>query len=184
MQSELIHYTFSLQTDNKKKYLLMQRLLLVITGALSTFSIIFSWSDKLSLYFSFTLIIGIAVMLAIKKMHSVFLGKAHFLEKMLGLCFGISWVAASGYSTGLIVLTLTLLFSLATADTVIQLGDKIIIKTGLIKRTYAWMELDQVILKDGLLTIDFKTNQLLQHPVGQDAAIDELAFNTFCRENL
>jgi hypothetical protein len=184
MQSKLFLYTFTLQTDNKKKYLLMQRLLLVIIGTLATFSIIFSWPDKKRFIFLCALIFGIAGLFAIKKMYPLFLGKAHFLEKIVGLCFGISWIAVSGYSTGLIILTLTLLFNLATADTVIKIGEKIIIKTGLIKRTYSWMELEQVILKDGLLTIDFKTNQLLQHPVGQDEAIDELAFNTFCRGNL
>ncbi len=162
----------------------MQRLLLIINGTLATFSFIYLWPDKKRFIFLCALIFGIAVLLAIKRMYPIFLGKAHFLEKTLGLCFGISWIALSGYSAGLIILTLTLLFSLATADTVIKIGEKITIKTGLIKRTYSWMELEQVILKDGLLTIDFKTNQLLQHPVGQDGAIDELAFNSFCRGNL
>lgn len=162
----------------------MQRLLLLINLALILFSFISSWLDIKRSTFLSVFFVAAAFLLIFNKRNRAFFTNDYSIEKIMGLSFGISWIGAGVYSIGIIALFLTFLFSIATADTIIQIGDKIIIKTGLIKRTYSWMELDQVILKDGLLTIDFKTNQLLQHPVGQDAAIDELAFNTFCRENL
>ena len=53
------------------------------------------------------------------------------------------------------------------------------------KKTYYWNDLNNVVLKDGLLTIDFKTNKLLQRFVNDavDNKVEE-EFNTFCKECL
>lgn len=51
--------------------------------------------------------------------------------------------------------------------------------------TYSWKEPDNVILKDGLITIDLKSNKLIQAEIadGKEAK-DEEAFNRFCNEQL
>lgn len=53
----------------------------------------------------------------------------------------------------------------------------------LFKKKYAWSELDNVMLKDGLLTIDFKNNWLFQKEIdsGENEATEE-EFNTWCRK--
>ncbi len=53
------------------------------------------------------------------------------------------------------------------------------------KRTIKWIELDNIILKDGLLTIDFKNNHLLQSEIDASTnEIDETAFNRYCEQQL
>ncbi len=48
-----------------------------------------------------------------------------------------------------------------------------------------WSELNQVILKDGLLTIDFKSNRLIQQMIADTkTAEEEKEFNDFCRQQL
>ncbi len=50
-----------------------------------------------------------------------------------------------------------------------------------------WMELNNLILKDHLLTIDFKSNKLVQAEIKsdeKDVVIDEKDFNDFCRQQL
>jgi len=53
----------------------------------------------------------------------------------------------------------------------------------LIKKKYPWSDFNNVMLKDGLLTLDFKDNRLIQKEAieedGPDADEDE--FNAFCR---
>lgn len=52
-------------------------------------------------------------------------------------------------------------------------------------KTWAWQELDNVILKDGLLTIDIKPNKLLQAEIADgNEDEDEGKFNRFCKEQL
>lgn len=48
-----------------------------------------------------------------------------------------------------------------------------------------WADLNNLILKDGLLTIDFKNNKLIQQPIDEaSGTVDETAFNEFCRLQL
>jgi hypothetical protein len=54
---------------------------------------------------------------------------------------------------------------------------------------YKWSDLDNVVLKDNILTLDFKNNKLLQaelHPslYYGTKPLNEEAFNTFAREHL
>lgn len=50
------------------------------------------------------------------------------------------------------------------------------------EKFFHWEEVSQAILKDGILTIDLKNNQLLQFSLGQQViqSLDENAFNRFC----
>ena len=51
--------------------------------------------------------------------------------------------------------------------------------------SYPWVKMDNVILKDNLLTVDFKTNKLLQTEIAAgNEAVDEKIFNVFCSEQL
>ena len=64
--------------------------------------------------------------------------------------------------------------------------DRIVINS-LIKRRYAWSDFTNIVLKDGLLTLDFKNNRLLQKEVADDEDeddADEEEFNTYCRERV
>ena len=70
---------------------------------------------------------------------------------------------------------------------------KLIVKVGVSGITYPslgekkvkWDELNNVILKDGLLTIDLRNNQLFQHLVANaETDINEKDFNEFCRNHL
>lgn len=51
--------------------------------------------------------------------------------------------------------------------------------------TFPWMEMDNVILKDNLLTIDFKTNKIIQVEILENSTmVDETEFNLFCKEQM
>lgn len=50
---------------------------------------------------------------------------------------------------------------------------------------YPWQQLDNVILKDNLLTIDFISNKIIQTEIAEsDETVDEPAFNDFCFEQI
>jgi hypothetical protein len=64
--------------------------------------------------------------------------------------------------------------------------DRVVINS-LIKRRFDWGMFNNVILKDGLLTLDFKDNRLLQREVADDEEeddADEEEFNAYCRSRL
>jgi hypothetical protein len=55
----------------------------------------------------------------------------------------------------------------------------------LFKKRYSWTQLNNVILKDGLLTVDFTDNRIFQKEVneGESEATEE-EFNAWCRQQL
>jgi hypothetical protein len=64
--------------------------------------------------------------------------------------------------------------------------DRIVINN-VVRQGYYWSAFNNVILKDGLLTLDFKNNRLLQKEVADDDEeddADEEEFNSFCRSRL
>ena len=63
--------------------------------------------------------------------------------------------------------------------------ENIIITKSLFKNTYSWAAVQHAILKDNLLSIDFKNNHLLQVEIAAATIpIDEKIFNQFCYQQL
>ncbi len=64
-------------------------------------------------------------------------------------------------------------------------NDKIILKGPFLNRKYGWDSLDNVIVRDGLLTLDYKTNKFIQEEIDNDKSkLDALAFNAYCNKML
>jgi len=64
--------------------------------------------------------------------------------------------------------------------------DRVVINT-LVRQRHDWSDFNNVLLKDGLLTLDFKNNRLLQKEVADDEDeddADEDEFNAYCRDRL
>ncbi len=59
-------------------------------------------------------------------------------------------------------------------------AESVKVKKTLYSKVYKWQELNNVILKDDLLTLDFKNNKLLQLGVEEKENFDIVKFNEFC----
>jgi hypothetical protein len=91
--------------------------------------------------------------------------------------WGLYWLAGLNVVFYLLYIYATRKFE------VIILRDKIIFPS-FSKRNIPWTELQNIIMKDGILTIDFKNNSILQNEVEGDDYFKEKEFNAFCREQL
>ncbi len=58
--------------------------------------------------------------------------------------------------------------------------------TGILKTiVYPWIKMDNVVLKDNLLTIDFKSNKIIQSEIAEGTeTVDEKNFNLFCMQQM
>lgn len=84
---------------------------------------------------------------------------------------------------GIAVLLLALLERPAKLPLEIGFSDDRIVINTLFKKRYDWQDFNNIILKDGLLTLDFKNNKLLQKQTLDDDEddADEDEFNAYCR---
>jgi hypothetical protein len=103
------------------------------------------------------------------------------------LICALVWLAMP-YGQWLFFVFLLLTFLEYQAKYPLEIGfspDKVVINS-LLRKTFPWSSFNNVLLKDGLLTLDFKNNRLLQKEVDEDEEgdADEEEFNDYCREML
>ncbi len=93
------------------------------------------------------------------------------------------WVFTGYWPVGVIMLSLFVLYLVSKRKLTVSVGPDKIIYPAFPKRTIVWNELNNVILKDGLLTIDFKNDKLIQAVI-INTETNEKDFNDFCNRQL
>ncbi len=102
---------------------------------------------------------------------------AEYLVAMAWWKLGYGWLA-------LLFFVLGMLYLGAKRKLQVSVFKEYIIYPSLPNKKIEWQELNSVILKDGLLTIDFKNNKLIQQVIDENNNTDEAAFNAFCRQQI
>lgn len=96
-----------------------------------------------------------------------------------------AWMKEGFWPFTILLLFVIILDILAHRKMVVELTEKKISIPYVLQKKMKWDEIENVVFKDGLLTIDFKNNRLFQHPVlNSDEDINEETFNAFCRQQL
>jgi hypothetical protein len=103
------------------------------------------------------------------------------------LLSAVGWLAMP-YGQWLSVFFVLLAFLEYQAKYPLEIGfspDRIVINS-LFKKKFGWSAFSNIMLKDGLLTMDFKNNRLIQREVDEeeDGDAEEEEFNDYCREML
>lgn len=91
------------------------------------------------------------------------------------------------YGQWLIFVFVLLAFLEYQAKLPLEIGfsGKEIVFNSLFRKRYAWKEIDNVLLKDGLLTLDFTSNKLFQRLIDEgESEASEQEFNDWCRIQL
>jgi len=95
------------------------------------------------------------------------------------------WVASFAWFPAIVLLIVIIFanFVLIRKSKAIFSTENIIIERSLFKITYKWPEIENAVLKDHLLSIDFKNNRLIQIEIAPESYdTDETSFNQFCRQ--
>lgn len=167
-----------LQSERKQAYSWISYLLLLLNIISFTF-LSFANAKNWLLLPVFALIVLLLLKLSGKKINSKNLFSIAFIIS------AISWAVSRFYIFAILQLLFMLLEWYSHQKRMITVSPEKISTRFLLKKTIEWSELTNIILKDGLLTIDFKNNKLLQAEIDEEnGEIDETLFNLFCKENL
>lgn len=88
------------------------------------------------------------------------------------------------YVPGIISLLLSILYFISKREFRLYISEDHIRYPSFPVKNIRWTELNNLILKDGLLTIDFKNNKLIQQAIDENSPVNEQEFNEFCRQQL
>lgn len=94
----------------------------------------------------------------------------------------VIWVVFELYVFAALDAVLCFFYYISTRKFEIVVSSKNIIYPSFPSRLIEWKELQNIIIRDGILTIDFKNDKLLQAEL--EAPFNERKFNEFCQEQL
>jgi hypothetical protein len=96
-----------------------------------------------------------------------------------------AWIVAGYWVIGVFNILFMMLHLAALQKPIVSINEKHVIYPSFPKKKIDWQELSNLILKDGLLTIDLKNNRIIQQHIADiSSTIDEKEFNNFCRQQL
>lgn len=107
--------------------------------------------------------------------------REEFENDSISLCFSIViiiWIVLQFYWAAVIIFFLFLFQDISRRRLTVLVYEDRIIYPSFPKRTILWDELTNVMLRDGILTIDLKNNKVFQNEI--DSPASEIDFNEFC----
>ena len=179
-------YSFILKNEKTKNYRLISQLLVLFNLLGFVFILI---NNKTIIAKNFTLLFAILI----TAVYTFFTVMEWISKKALpdfwhrsifGICAFV-WMKEGFWWLSIMLLLFILLDFIAHKKLVVHITDKTIVVPYVFQKEVNWNEVNNVVLKDGLLTIDFKDNRLFQHLIlNSDEDINEKQFNEFCRQQL
>lgn len=180
-----MNYEVELAQPNQKSY----KIITIFMAFLNAVSFIFYFLNATSVFLKIISIAGLFA--SVLLLYIVFVKMASWKSafKVVAFLLGfiaICWLLAGNYY-------FTLLFSLLSIFSFITLRPSVIIfnKEGIKypsfpEKFYEWKEVNQVIIKDDVLSMDLADNKFLQFllPATSVAKIEVSAFNIFCEKEI
>lgn len=178
-------YSFTLKDNNQKAYRLFTWFLFFMHIAAAMFALgTDDYKVKLSIYIMLGFYALLGTVFYFYRKHPraletfsliMALMYAHFWFQQAGI------LAAIGFAVVFISVTVV-----KGKTTTVLVTDEGVHLTRVFKTViFPWAEMDNVMLKDNLVTIDFKTNKIIQVEIVESNRItDETEFNLFCKERL
>lgn len=176
-----MHYQFELPNTRAKTYSLVTLLVLLIN--LLMFGLAFVRTSDQSAARSrllFGLVFGIFALL-----FHLLRNKVHFFQSFRSeiafIIMSLLWLTMGADLPAICVLAVAVMGFFTWKKPVVQITDEQIIYPSFPAKKISWGEVSNLMLKDGLLTIDLRSNQLIQSEIipGR-ATINEQEFNRDC----
>ena len=133
----------------------------------------------------FYLSIGFSAFLLLLAILTKFISKKIPYGKwiMLAVAAGIVYFISGQIFFPLVLLAYSIILKFLIVDPVIIINEnEIILKRNYVTNNYPWADFNNVILKDGLLSLDFKNNKIKYFTI--EEPVSEVEFNSFCNRFL
>lgn len=112
------------------------------------------------------------------------INKIYFLY-MAVLLAAIFFILLGYFLPAFIQVLVLLLFLQAVRDQVVTVSNLSVSYPSFPRKHFNWGQLNNMLLKDGLLTIDLKNNKLIQQTIDESkTSVKEEEFNDFCKKQL
>ena len=94
------------------------------------------------------------------------------------------WLGLHSYGIAIACIVMGILYKLSLQKLQFIFTGEKLVKINFPKKECAWNELNNVTLKDRILTLDFTNNKLLQAEIEKSQDVNEVEFNAFAQSHL
>lgn len=175
-------YVVTLRNQHSRSINILGILLSLFSVLLFTREMLISRTPSLAYLFGVIFIAGVLAWNIFQSSK----GKKVYYSRAL-LIAALVWMKMP-YFQWLLFVYIALAFLEYQAKHALEIGftDAEVVINSLFKRRYQWKQFNNIVLKDGLLTLDFANNRILQREVEDDEEddADEDEFNDYCRQQL
>ena len=175
-------FQFTLKNEKERVYHLLSRVVVFLHIITFLFLVVFS-NNKVVKWTC----IGSLVLLLIIFMLGWLIKKIEWQPGFhaIFLILMITWINMHQYWMAAIPLIFDILFTISVRKLLVIATKSTIIYPSIPVKKIQWNMLNNIMIKDNLLTIDFKNNKLIQQPVDNiNSLINEIEFNEFCKQQL
>ncbi len=173
-------YEFILKNEKKKSYQTITWMIIICNVALLivlTLKGMFSRGEVLATIIMVALVIGITLYAKGKY------GKTE--TSIIFIILMTTWITTGYWWVAVINFIFEIFQMIALRALIVKIKSEIILYPSFPQQQIQWKELSNLVLKDGLLTIDFKNDKIIQQYVEENSlTVDEKEFNEFCRLQL
>ena len=110
--------------------------------------------------------------------------QGNYLDQILLFVLAGCWFGLQNYYMVLALVIVGVLYHFALQKLQIVFTTEKVSKLNFPGKEYLWTVFNNVILKDNILTLDFKNNQVIQAEVEEPKNINEKQFNSFAQEQM
>lgn len=178
-------YSFTLKDNNQKAYNLFTWFLFFLHIAAAMFALNTN-DNKVKL--SIIILLGFYVLLS--SVYYFYRKHPKALETfslIMALMYANFWFQQVGILAALVFAAVYITVTVVKGkNTTVLIADDGVHLTRLFKTVvFPWAAMENVLLKDNLLTIDFKTNKIIQVEIVENNRMtDETEFNLFCKDHI
>ena len=186
MQNPFANFSISLINTKKKQYETLSWWIVLLNGATLIYTAISAGAEQQKLL----LFNGVFLPLILLPLNRWWSKRRIFYYSDLTLfyIFGCyAWAMSCFYKSAGILLILFLLYKISLRPLRIIVSEQGIDYPSFPRKMIEWNKVTQLIVKDDLLTIDLRSNQLMQHPIEKNSFIDErevTEFNAHCQQKI
>ncbi len=180
-------FHFQITNTKRKYYTLLANLLLLVSFSLYSLYQYNLYSQNLCTHTWKCLVLPnlILIFFLIRFFFVLTKRKLEFTNFHFAILSTLCWMSISHWITAAIVLCLGLLEYLVNKDTFCRIDTNGISLSSFPKRNYKWETLANVILKEGIFTIDQKNNKIFQIDISEEnLAFSEENLNNFAAKML
>lgn len=109
---------------------------------------------------------------------------AHFFDEFVFFIPAMCWFGFRNYILMIVLIFMGILFKFSMQQIQFIFTSKKVTKTNFPKKEFEWSLFSNVILKDNILTLDFKNNKLIQAEIEDPKSVNQAEFNELARSKV